>query len=162
MAKAVQRGLVLLGAIGLVAAGLAAQGGQPTFRTGVDMVHFGVTVVDKKGRLPHRPGRAGFRGGTKTGRSRRFGSSCRATRRQADASRPSRLALHLGVLFDISGSMEADMAFSRSAAIKFLNTLNGPRGYTLVDFDTEVRVTRYSQSEFAALVERIRSRKPDG
>ena len=33
---------------------------------------------------------------------------------------------------------------------------------TLVDFDTEVRVTRYSQADFPRLVERVRGRKPDG
>jgi VWFA-related protein len=58
--------------------------------------------------------------------------------------------------------MEADMGFARSAAIKFLNSLSEARDYTLVDFDTAVRVTRYSQSEFGRLVERIRSRRPNG
>jgi Ca-activated chloride channel family protein len=33
---------------------------------------------------------------------------------------------------------------------------------TLVDFDTEVRVARYDQANFARMVERIRSRQPDG
>ncbi len=70
--------------------------------------------------------------------------------------------LHLGVLFDISGSMEEDLAFARSAAIKFLNSLSEAHDFTLVDFDTEVRVARFSQAEFARLVERIRSRKAEG
>ena len=58
--------------------------------------------------------------------------------------------------------MEADLKLSRSAAIKFLNTLPEAEDITLVDFDTEVRVARYGQRDFARLVERIRSRKPDG
>jgi VWFA-related protein len=33
---------------------------------------------------------------------------------------------------------------------------------TLVDFDTEVRVARYSAAEYPRLIERIRARKPDG
>jgi Ca-activated chloride channel family protein len=33
---------------------------------------------------------------------------------------------------------------------------------TLVEFDTEVRLSRYSQDDFARLVERIRGRKPFG
>jgi Ca-activated chloride channel family protein len=70
--------------------------------------------------------------------------------------------LHIGLLFDTSGSMDADIKLSRSAAIKFLNTMNYARDMTLVDFDTEVRVTRFSQQDFPRLVERIRSRKPDG
>ncbi len=53
--------LVLLGAIG-VAAGLAAQGGQPTFRSGVDIVNFGVTVVDKKGNYLTDLAAGGLRG----------------------------------------------------------------------------------------------------
>ena len=58
--------------------------------------------------------------------------------------------------------MEEDLAFARSAAIKFLNTLHDARDITLVDFDTEVRVARFGQSEFPRLVERIRTRKADG
>jgi Ca-activated chloride channel homolog len=70
--------------------------------------------------------------------------------------------LHIGLLFDTSGSMDADIKMSRSAAIKFLNTMSYARDMTLVDFDTEVRVTKFSQQDFPRLVERIRSRKPEG
>jgi len=70
--------------------------------------------------------------------------------------------LHVGLLFDTSGSMDADIKLSRSAAIKFLNTMSHAQDMTLVDFDTEVRVTRFSQQDFPRLVERIRSRKPEG
>jgi Ca-activated chloride channel family protein len=70
--------------------------------------------------------------------------------------------LHIGLLFDTSGSMDADIKMSRSAAIKFLNTMDHARDMTLVDFDTEVRVTKFSQQDFPRLVERIRSRKPEG
>jgi VWFA-related protein len=58
--------------------------------------------------------------------------------------------------------MELDLNMSRSAAIKFMNTLTDAADITLVDFDTEVRTARYTQAEFPRLVERIRSRKPDG
>jgi Ca-activated chloride channel family protein len=70
--------------------------------------------------------------------------------------------LHLGLLFDTSGSMEENISFSRSAAIKFLNSLLEAKDITLVSFDTEVRVVRYGQHDFARLVERIRRRQPDG
>ena len=65
-------------------------------------------------------------------------------------------------MLDTSGSMEADLKLARSAAIKFLNLLPEAEDITLVDFDTEVRVTRYPQRDFARLVERIRMRKSDG
>ncbi len=51
---------------------------------------------------------------------------------------------------------------SRTAAIKFLNRLPDAKDLTLVNFDTEVRVGRFSQDDFPLLVERIRSRKGEG
>ena len=45
---------------------------------------------------------------------------------------------------------------------RFLNTLPDAVDMTLVDFDTEVRVARFTQHDFPRLVERIRSRKPQG
>src|SRR6185295_6843114 len=71
-------------------------------------------------------------------------------------------ALHLGVLIDVSGSMGEDMSFSKTASIKFLNRLIDAVDITVVDFDTEVRAARYSQNEFARVVERIRQKKADG
>jgi Ca-activated chloride channel family protein len=58
--------------------------------------------------------------------------------------------------------MDADIKLSRSAAVKFLNTLSDAKDITLVDFDTEVRVAKYGQQDFPRLVERIRARKPSG
>jgi Ca-activated chloride channel family protein len=70
--------------------------------------------------------------------------------------------LHLGLLFDTSGSMGEDIQLARTAAIKFLNTLTEAVDITLVDFDTEVRAARFTQQDFPRLVERIRTRKPQG
>jgi VWFA-related protein len=72
------------------------------------------------------------------------------------------IPLHVGLLFDTSGSMGEDINLSRSAAIRFLNTLSQAEDMTLVDFDTEVRVTTYGQGDFPRMVERIRGRKPGG
>jgi Ca-activated chloride channel family protein len=157
----VRRPAAILLACGAVAA-LAGQGRQPTFRSGVDMVSFGVTVVDKKGNFLTDLEEKDFEvyeDGQK--QSLRFFVPCDAQAGRGAAPMPS-AELHLGALFDISGSMEADMQFARSAAIRFLNALQDARDYTLVDFDTEVRVARYSQSEFGRLIERIRSRKAEG
>ena len=54
--------------------------------------------------------------------------------------------LHIGLLFDTSGSMGDDITLARSAAVKFLNTLTDAKDMTLVDFDTEVRVAKYEQA----------------
>jgi Ca-activated chloride channel homolog len=159
----VRRAAVTVCALGAVVV-LAAQGGQPTFRSGVDIVTFGVTVVDKKGNLLTDLEEKDFEvyeDGQK--QSLRFFVPCDAHSGQSGQAVPTPpTELHLGALFDISGSMDADMHLARSAAIKFLDALQDARDYTLVDFDTEVRVTRYGQSEFSRLVERIRSRKAGG
>jgi Ca-activated chloride channel family protein len=70
--------------------------------------------------------------------------------------------MHVGLLFDTSGSMTDDIALARSAAVRFLNTLSDARDMTLVDFDTEVRLSRYGQRDFPRMVERIRNRRPGG
>ena len=51
-----------------------------------------------------------------------------------------------------SGRRRSSSSTANRAAIDF----------TLVDFDTEVRVARYSADEIERLIERIRRRKPDG
>jgi VWFA-related protein len=58
--------------------------------------------------------------------------------------------------------MSVDMKDVRTAAIKFLNQNEHAVDVTLVDFDTEVRVARYDANGYPRLIERIRSRKPDG
>ena len=58
--------------------------------------------------------------------------------------------------------MGEDIGFTRTAAIKFLNTLTDAVDMTVVDFDTQVRVGRFGQREFARVVERIRQQKTDG
>jgi Ca-activated chloride channel family protein len=70
--------------------------------------------------------------------------------------------LHLGILLDTSQSMQDDVAFTRTAAIKFLNRLQEAVDITVVDFDTEVRTARYSQADFPRVVERIRQQKVRG
>ena len=136
-------------------AGLAADAAQPTFRTAVDLVTFGVTVPDRKGNLVADLTQDDFEvieeGRPQTVRY--------FTRGLGEGEGP---ATHLGLMLDTSASMENDLKLARSAAIKFLNLLPEAEDITLVDFDTEIRVMRYPQRDFARLVERIRMRKPDG
>jgi Ca-activated chloride channel family protein len=128
---------------------------QPTFRSETELVTFGVTVTDRKGNFITDLTEADF-------------EVIEADRRQTLKyfTRGTELIdgpeMHVGLLFDTSGSMGEDIQLARSAAIKFLNTLSDARDITLVDFDTEVRMSKYGQQDFPRLVERIRGRKPDG
>jgi Ca-activated chloride channel family protein len=58
--------------------------------------------------------------------------------------------------------MERDINDVRTGVIKFLLANEAAVDFTLVDFDTEVRVTRYGPDETERLIERIRRKKPDG
>jgi VWFA-related protein len=140
----------------LVAGWLALSPQQaPVFRAGVDLVNVGVTVTDKRGVLATDLAADEFEiyeDGRKQ-EIRYFATGDRS------ASAP---ALHLGLLLDVSGSMSDDIGFTKTAAIKFLNTLTDAVDITVLDFDTEVRAARYSQAEFARLIERIRQPKTRG
>jgi Ca-activated chloride channel family protein len=128
---------------------------QPTFRVETDLVNFGVTVTDRKGTFLADLTADDFEI-LEDGKKQAVKYF---TRGDETVSAPE---LHIGLLFDTSGSMGEDIQLARSAAVKFLNTLTDAKDITLVDFDTEVRVSRYGQQDFPRLVERIRARKPDG
>jgi Ca-activated chloride channel family protein len=126
---------------------------SPQFQSRVDLVNLGVTVTDKRGRLISDLTRDQFTV-VEDGHPQTITYFA-----GAEAPAPE---MHLGLLLDVSGSMESDIAFTRTAAIKFLNTVTEALDVTLVDFDTEVRVARYEQREFARLIERIRAKKTGG
>ncbi|MCC7031776.1 MAG: VWA domain-containing protein [Acidobacteria bacterium] len=145
----------LLGASLLIAASTGLAGEQVVFRAGIDLVTFGVTVTDRRGGLVTDLGRDDF-------------EIVEDGRRQVieyfspGGGEEALSRLHTGLMLDTSASMERDLTMARSAAIKFLNLLPQSEDITLVDFDTEVRVTRYPQRDFPRVVERIRNRKPEG
>lgn len=145
--------LCLAIAAALFVAQAPLRGQQATFRAGIDLVQMGVTVTDRKGEFIADLTRDDFEV-LEDGRKQTltyFASGIDET-----------IPLHVGLLFDTSGSMGEDINLSRSAAIRFLNTLSQAEDMTLVDFDTEVRVTTYGQRDFPRMVERIRGRKPGG
>ena len=127
---------------------------QQTFRTEVDLINFSVVVTDKQG-APIAGLKAEDFEVTEAGKPQ--------TIRFFAAGDPATAPpLHIGFLLDTSGSMEDDIKDVRTAAIKFLNAMDSAVDITLVDFDTEVRVARYTGAEYPRLIERIRARKPDG
>src|SRR5919204_3542599 len=98
----------------LVAASLTISA-QQTFRAGVDLVHFGVTVVDKQGRpvVGLKPEDFEIIENGKKQSLQFF------TAGDPDSAPP----MHLGLLLDTSGSMADDLNDARSAAVKFVNAI---------------------------------------
>lgn len=126
-----------------------------TFRSAVDLASFGIVVQDRKGNFITDLKAEDF-SITEAGRGQTIKFFAKGDDEVAGPE------MHVGLLFDTSGSMEEDMRQSKSAAIKFLNLLPRAADMTIVDFDTEVRTFRYGQGDFPRLVERIRARKADG
>ena len=131
------------------------QGQQAAFRAGIDLVQVGVTVTDRNGDFITDLTLEDFEI-VEEGQKQTV--TYFAPGDQSAAGPP----LHVGLLFDTSGSMDEDIKLSRSAAVRFLNTLSEAVDMTLVDFDTEVRVATYGQLDFPRMVERIRGREPGG
>lgn len=127
---------------------------QQVFRSSVDLVHFGVVVTDKDG--------APVLGLTPEDFEIVEDGKTQSIKFFAGGDPESAPPLHLGFMIDNSGSMVQDIRDVRTAAIKFLNTVENLIDVTLTDFDTEVRVARFGLDDFPRLIERIRSRKPDG
>jgi Ca-activated chloride channel homolog len=139
-------------AIAVVATGLL--NAQQPFRVAVDLVHFGVVVTDRQG-SPITGLKADDFDVIERGKPQRI-------RFFASGDLAIAPPLHLGFLLDTSGSMESDIKDVRTAAVKFLNQNEHAVDVTLVDFDTEVRLTRYRGDDYPRLIERIRMRKPGG
>ena len=138
----------------LILAIASGAAGQVRFRSGVDLASFAATVTDKKGNIVTDLTRDDFEV-IEDGKKQTVEYFAQG---DGDAAPP----MHLGLMLDASASMQADMKLAQGAAIKFLNMLPAAEDITLVDFDTQVRITRYPQRDFARLVERIRQRKADG
>ena len=152
----------LVAVLASLTAPAAAQ--QPTFRAEVELVNFGVTVTDRRGNFitDLNPGDFEILEEGERQELRLFARGDTTVGTLRGDAEGERQELHVGLLFDTSGSMGEDLKLSRSAAIRFLNMLPDADDMTLVDFDTEVRVAKYGQADFPRLVERIRNRKPDG
>jgi Ca-activated chloride channel family protein len=150
--RILNRRIAIFAAAAIVTAAAFASA-QQVFRAGVDLVHFAVVVTDKAGQQIDGLKVEDFeiieQGKPQTVKFFAAG--------QGEDAPP----LHLGFMIDLSGSMAEDIKDVRAAAIKFLDTIKKVEDITVVDFDTEVRTARFA-SDDPRLIERIRSRKPDG
>lgn len=146
--------ILLAAAILQVSAGLRSQ--DLLFTSRIDLVQVGVTVLGRDGEPLSVLTRENF----EVYEDGKLQDIRYFARGLADDSEI--VPTHLGVLFDASGSMERDVRFAKTAAIKFLNTLTYAEDMTVVDFDTEIRVARYDRNDFPRLVERLRSTRTSG
>ena len=133
--------------------GLSARA-QFSYKSGVDVAGFAVTVVDRTGETVKDLIADDF--------DVREDGVAQSVSYFVAGDGDDAAPLHIGLLFDTSESMEKDLAFSRNAAIRFLKTFSKAVDFTLVEFSDDVRASRFSQSEFPRLVERIRSSKAKG
>ena len=140
----------------IVAASAAPAPAQPVFRSGVDLVQFAVTVVDADGHLVSGLTAEDFVV-MEEGQPQRIAYFSRGVEGDLET-----MPLHLGILFDSSASMDADSMFAKTAAIRFLRGLDFAVDMTLVEFDTQVRVSRYGSADFPRLVERLRGQEAGG
>ena len=150
MARIWIAGVVLL----VVATAVSAQ--RPLFTSGIELVRISMSVLDKDGELVTDVS-ADEVELYEDGELQEIRYFARGMNSDNDL-----MPMHLGLLFDASGSMGDDDRFAKTAAIRFLNTLTYVKDMTLVDFDDTVRSGRYEQDDFPRLVERIRNRAPGG
>jgi Ca-activated chloride channel homolog len=132
--------------------GLRAQ--APLFRARVDLVNLGVMVSDRKGHLI---------GGLQPSDFEILEDGRKQTIQYFSAGDGgSAPETHLAVVIDISGSMAPALGFVQSAVIKFFDDLADALDITIVDFDEQVRLSQYSRSDGAHVVQRVRSLRIGG
>ncbi len=68
----------------------------------------------------------------------------------------------IGLIMDASGSMEDDMPLLRAAAIKFLMNIPKTENLFVMDFDENIRLSRYSSDDQRVIAERIYGIKSEG
>jgi Ca-activated chloride channel family protein len=131
----------------------AASGGAqeaPVFSSGTDIVKVTVTVFDEKRQLVTDLQREDFEI-LEDG----LPQDVLLFARSYDPGQDDTLALDLGMLMDTSESMLDDMAFSRVAAVRFLNAVPRARDLLTIFFDHDIRVSRYDSEHQQGLIRRI-------
>jgi Ca-activated chloride channel family protein len=64
--------------------------------------------------------------------------------------------LHVGLMLDKCESMALDLEAAADAAVSFVDTLEEVRDVTLVEFDTRIRISRFTPANYLRLFARIR------
>jgi len=126
----------------------------PQFRSGVELVRLPV-VVSGKDNLMVRGLKAADFTVTEDGVPQTIAAF-------SEGAPGERLPLHAGLLLDVSESMEGDLRPAANAVVQFITALDEAVDVTFVDFDSSIRLTRFSKDGYPRLFERIQSRKATG
>jgi Ca-activated chloride channel family protein len=138
-----------LAGLGLLAAHAAAQK-PPVFPVDLDLVNVTVTVRDARGGLVSDLAEQDFKV-LEDGRPQRVRVFAPAATKEERAE----LTLTLGMLFDTSQSMRADLRLSQQSATRFLESIPRARDLVLVFFDRDIRISRYSSENQQGIFARI-------
>lgn len=144
-------GVALLVTLSWIAAPAAV---PQQFRAGVDLVRLPVVVTGKDGMLVRGLTAADFQV-LEDGVPQTIAAF-------AEGAPGDALPLHLGLLLDGSESMESDLRAAANAAVQFVTALDEAEDVTFLDFDTSIRMARFSHDSYPRLFERIRERKASG
>lgn len=126
----------------------------PQFKSGVDLVRLPVVVTGKDGMIV-RGLKAGDFSITEDGVAQTISAF-------AEGAPGEVLPLHAGLLLDVSESMEGDLRTASNAVVQFITALEEARDVTFVDFDSSIRLTRFTKDGYPRLFERIKSVKATG
>jgi len=120
-------------------------------RADVQLVELPLTIVSKDGSIPRlTPERITVREGNKV-------------RRVESVATAAETPLTVGLLIDVSDSMQETLPDLQEAAIRFLETVLGERDRAfLVSFDSRARLLQPATSDVAELRRRIMNVYPDG
>jgi len=143
---------LVLGASLLVAAPAPAQ----TFSSRVELVHLPVVVTDRAGQV--------VTGLTANDFEVTDGGEVQPISTFAQGPPPpdAGVPLHLGVMLDKSESMELDAKVASNAVVRFVDTMTEATDVTLVEFDSSVRISRFSPGSYERLFARVREQPASG
>ena len=134
----------------------------PVYGSGVDVVYVTVTVRDEQGRLVSDLRPEDFviyeDGRVQNTLAAAGGLFAPAAKEGNDKE----LSLNLGMLFDTSESMKAEIKLTQESAIRFLDSIPRARDLLIIFFDQDIRLSRYNNENQQGLFERILETKGAG
>ncbi len=164
----VARTVDLITACLAVSASVAAQDPAkiPTFTSDVDMVAIAIAVTDKDGNFVTGLTEEQFtvyEDGKKQ-EIQLFGAGLEESWVDLAPEVKDELSGRqvMGLIMDSSGSMEDDMPLVQEAALKFLSNIPKSENLFIMDFDENIRLSRYSSDDQRQIAERVYDIESDG